>query len=73
MTPPSRPRRPAPARFTLAVLVIAVGLVWIGQGLGLLRSRSFMVDDPTWAWIGAGMVVVGTGLAVRSWRARRPG
>jgi len=70
MTP--APRRRA-TRLTLAILVTAVGAVWIGQGLGLLRSRSFMVDDPTWAWIGAGMVVAGLTLLVRGLRIRREG
>jgi hypothetical protein len=73
MTPPTRPGRPATTRLALAILVGAVGLVWIGQGLGLLRSRSFMVDDPTWAWIGTGMVGLSIWLGLRAWRARRGG
>lgn len=44
------------------VVLIAIGLVWIGQGTGLLRGTSFMVGDPTWAWIGAIAVVLGAGL-----------
>ena len=53
-----------------AFLLIAIGLVWIGQGVGLLRSQSFMVDDIRWAAIGAVMVAGGLawGLA-----GRRPG
>lgn len=53
----------------VAVVVILVGLVWIGQGLGILRGSSFMVDDLRWAAIGAACVVGG------AWwwlRARRP-
>jgi len=49
-------------------LVTLVGLVWIGQGLGILRSSSFMVDDARWALIGVVMVVVGVALL---WKARR--
>jgi hypothetical protein len=55
-----------------SLLLIAVGLVWIGQGLGLLRGQSFMVDDIRWALIGAGMVLGGALLALAG-RRRRPG
>lgn len=44
------------------VVLIAVGLVWIGQGTGRLTGGSFMVGDPAWAWIGAIVVVLGAGL-----------
>jgi EamA domain-containing membrane protein RarD len=54
-------------RFVLPVVLVAVGLVWIGQGLGLLRGSSFMVDDVRWAVIGVVLVVVGGWLA---WRRR---
>ena len=55
-----------------AALLVAVGLVWIGQGLGLLRGSSFMVDDLRWA--AAGLVAVGIGvvLAISARRARPP-
>jgi hypothetical protein len=46
-------------RTTGGVVLIAAGLVWIGQGAGLIRSGGFMVGDPLWAWIGALAVVVG--------------
>jgi len=46
------------ARVVAAVLVLA-GLVWIGQGTGLLRGSSFMVDDLRWALIGAACVAGG--------------
>jgi hypothetical protein len=50
-------------RIAAGILAALVGLVWIGQGLGILRSSSFMVDDPRWAVIGAVLVVAGIGLA----------
>ncbi len=52
------------------VVLIAVGLVWIGQGTGLLRSSSFMVGSAVWAWIGAASVVIGAALIVAA-RLRR--
>lgn len=51
-------------------VLIAVGLVWIGQGTGLLRSSSFMVGNAVWAWIGAASVVIGAGLIVAARRRR---
>ena len=50
-------------RTTAGILAALVGLVWIGQGLGVLRGSSFMVDDTRWAVIGLVFVVVGLGLA----------
>jgi len=55
------------ARIVAAVLVLA-GLVWIGQGTGLLRGSSFMVDDLRWALIGAACVAGGV---LWWWRAGR--
>ena len=56
-------------RLTAAILFGLVGLVWIGQGLGIIRNNSFMVDDLRWSAIGVGMVAMGVALAVS---ARRP-
>jgi len=50
----------------LSVAMILAGVIWIGQGLGILTAgRSFMIGDPTWAVIGAAFVVVGVAMAVR--------
>jgi hypothetical protein len=43
----------------VGVVQIALGLVWIGQGTGLLQSRSFMVGSPIWTVIGLILVVAG--------------
>jgi hypothetical protein len=51
-------------------LLVLVGLVWIGQGLGLLRGSSFMVDDTRWALIGAVALIVGATLVILAWRSR---
>jgi hypothetical protein len=60
-------------RLITAVCLVVLGLVWIGQGLGLLRSSSFMTDEPFWAAVGALFVAAGTTLALSAWRSRRTG
>jgi hypothetical protein len=45
------------ARWLIAGGLGAIGLVWIGQGLGVLRGSSFMVDDARWAAFGAALLV----------------
>ena len=67
-TPP--PRRRSSLRLALAAAMVLAGLVWIGQGLGILTAgRSFMIGDPTWAVIGAVFVAVGIVVAIRERRA----
>ena len=51
-------------RLIAGLLLLLVGLVWVGQGLGLLRGSSFMVDDTRWALAGAAAVVIGAVLLV---------
>ena len=43
----------------VALLVGAVGAVWMLQGFGVPIGGGFMVGNPTWIWIGAGLIVVG--------------
>ena len=50
-------------RWAVIAVVVLVGLVWIGQGTGLLQGSSFMVGDPFWAIAGIVLVVAGTALA----------
>jgi hypothetical protein len=45
----------------LGVLLILIGLVWIGQGLGFVKG-SFMTGAMLWAWIGAGTALAGAAL-----------
>jgi len=40
------------------VLFVLIGVVWIGQGLGLIAG-SEMTGDRTWFYVGIVMVVVG--------------
>jgi ABC-type nickel/cobalt efflux system permease component RcnA len=57
-------------RWIVAAAVTATGLVWIGQGFGILRGSSFMVDDPRWAIAGGALLLIG---AVLAWTAVRGG
>jgi hypothetical protein len=58
-------------RWIIAAILILVGLVWIGQGLGIIRSSSFMTDDLRWTVIGAGTATVGILVAATA-ITRRP-
>jgi hypothetical protein len=51
----------------LGVLLVLVGLVWIGQGLGYVKG-SFMTGAALWAWIGAATAVAGLALISLSLR-----
>ncbi len=45
----------------LGVLCVLVGLLWIGQGFGIVRwpASSFMIDMRPWAFRGGALAVVG--------------
>jgi hypothetical protein len=53
------------------VIIIAIGLIWVGQGSGLLRSRSFMTGDAVWIAVGLLAAAIGTGLLVVELRRSR--
>ena len=69
----ARPADVARSLAILAGLLIVSGAVFVGQGLGLLRGSSFMVDDIRWSWIGGTLIAIGVALAARLWRRRRAG
>lgn len=46
-----------PTRLVLAAVIALVGLVWLGQGVGLIGG-SFMTGSPLWAVIGAVLLVL---------------
>ena len=58
-------------RWTVIAVIVLVGLVWIGQGSGLLQGSSFMVGDPFWAF--AGLALVGAGAVLAAVTLRRRG
>jgi hypothetical protein len=58
-------------RWIVAAGMAAVGLVWVGQGLGFLRSSSFMVNDLRWAIAGVALLLIGAVLALTAIMGRR--
>jgi len=54
-------------RYAVAAVLVIVGLIWIGQGIGLVPG-SFMSGQQSWAVIGVIFVVAGAFLA---WTTRR--
>ena len=58
-----------PSRILLATLLALVGLVWIGQGTGLIGG-SPMTGSPFWAVVGAVLLVVAA--AVLAFERRGP-
>ena len=50
-------------RLVTASLIAVVGLVWALQGLGVPIGGGFMVGNPTWIWLGAGLMVLALGYA----------
>ena len=55
----------------LAIILIAMGLVWSAQGAGLLKGSGFMDGDTRWVLIGAAVLVVGIVRALSEIRRRR--
>jgi hypothetical protein len=55
------------AWLAVGAILLAVGIVWIFQGVGSLKG-SFMTDDPAWMWIGVGAVALSVPLLVRGIR-----
>ncbi len=45
----------------LAIVMILMGALWIGQGLGIIKwpASSFMIGRPVWSWNGSALLLVG--------------
>ncbi len=58
------------ALLVLGMFALLMGLLWIGQGLGLVHwpASSFMLDQRPWAWRGAVLALIGAALIFRSRR-----
>ena len=54
----------------IGVFALLMGLLWIGQGFGLVMwpSSSFMLEQKIWALWGTLLAIAGAGMI---WRARR--
>jgi uncharacterized membrane protein len=54
----------------VGVLALAIGLLWIGQGTGVINwpQSSFMIRQVQWAGYGAALVAFGL---VLIWQSRR--
>ena len=59
------------ARYVVSVVLIVVGLVWIGQGLGMIGGSS-MSGQTIFAILGAALLVGGGALAWPTRHPRRP-
>ncbi|HEY8642144.1 MAG TPA: hypothetical protein VIO84_05180 [Candidatus Dormibacteraeota bacterium] len=62
------------AAIVFGVLLALLGLVWIGQGVGIIKG-SFMTGSGFWATVGAvclvaGLALIGGGLRIRRRAAR---
>ena len=57
------------AAIVFGVLLVLLGVVWVGQGLGYIKG-SFMTGQALWAWIGAGCLLVGAALLFGGLRLR---
>jgi len=57
----------------LGILAVLMGLLWIGQGAGLVHwpASSFMIDQRPWIARGAALAVVGAILIVVGWALQR--
>jgi hypothetical protein len=54
---------------TLTVIgffLLAMGLLWMGQGAGIIRwpAESFMISQSQWIYYGGGTVLVGLIIAI---------
>ncbi len=65
-------RRWRPVLIALGAVLALVGLLWIGQGLGIINwpASSFMLDQRVWADRGAGLAAVGLLLILLARRLR---
>jgi hypothetical protein len=55
----------------LGLIGLAIGLLWIGQGLGVIAwpASGFMVNQIQWAGYGAALGAVGL---ILIWQSQRP-
>jgi uncharacterized membrane protein len=54
------------------VLVTLIGLLWLGQGMGVVQwpSDSFMIGSMRWVYVGSVMAIMGIGLIAYALRRK---
>jgi uncharacterized Tic20 family protein len=57
-------------RWIIAAVLALIGIVWIGQGTGVIRGAGFMTDDIRWAVVGVVLLVAGLVVAWTAVRSR---
>jgi hypothetical protein len=62
------------AMLILGTFAVLMGLLWVGQGLGLVQwpASSFMIDQRPWVTRGSMLAVVGLVLIAAARRRKRP-
>jgi MYXO-CTERM domain-containing protein len=62
------------AMLILGTFAVLMGLLWVGQGFGLVQwpASSFMIDQRPWVTRGALLAVVGLVLIAAARRRKRP-
>jgi uncharacterized membrane protein len=62
--------RMARALLIIGLIALAIGLLWIGQGLGIINwpQSSFMIRQMQWAGYGAALAAVGL---ILIWQSKR--
>ena len=61
-----------PSRLVVAVVLALIGLVWIGQGSGMLGG-SAMSGSPFWAVVGIVLIALAVAIVVRERRSAARG
>lgn len=57
-------------RTVIGVVLCAVGVLWVGQGVGMVHGSS-MTGHSQYAALGAVVILLGVGLLLSARRARR--
>ena len=59
-----------PMLLIVGLVALAIGLLWIGQGTGVIKwpESSFMISQPQWAGYGAALGALGL---ILIWQSRR--
>ena len=47
--------------FVIGLLILLMGIFWVGQGMGYIQwpANSFMISQNKWAYYGGGLIVIG--------------